>query len=853
MKKQTKNRRILISSFVLFLLSIVLIACEDANSAEEEVTPTPEAETEETKHNPDLWTAVNPLNTTVTFLNTGAHPDDERSDLLAYLSRGLGVETGSLIANRGEGGQNQIGTELGDGLGIIRSAEMVEAAEVTGVRAYHLSENTSDPIYDFGFSKTTEETLEQWDKDLTYERFIRFIRTYQPDIVMPSFRDVDSQHGHHRALVVLSLDAYEDAANPDIYPEHMDEGLSPWQIKKLYLPAESEETATLSMEIGDLDPIYDMSYPQLGEESRYLHKSQGMGNDVEVEPRQFHLEFVDSSVIEADADEELFSGIPYNFTDWADQVQDDEMSDGLVALQERLDKIVDAYPNSEEVFSEAHLALKDVQALIDSVEASSIDDELKNDLVHNLQTKEDQLNNVSLVASNLTLEIEMDSMVLNPGAEATVNVTIHNEGENAVENLEVGLVTPMNIEFNSADVIDSLPAGESVNTKFTVTVPEDAEYYHPYDEDTLQVELSLQNQDVVSTNTIPFENTVAILPEISVRANPTDLVINTADLKDGYPVTIETKNYTNDTQDVTLSLNLPEGWTSEPESESVTIEEEMTETEFTLIPPANIGDDDFTIEVVAEANGKTYDLTVQDILYDHINDDYNLYPAEISGTSFELQIPDGRKIGYVESGFDNIAEYLANVGFDMTALTEEDLASGDLSEYDTIVIGIRANLAREDLVEHNDRLHEFAENGGHLVYQYHNPWDNWEINETMPYPIEIGQPSIEWRVTDETADVEVLQSDHALFNTPNVIDDSDWDNWVQERGLYFPMNWSDEYETFVRIADPDEEPFDGGILLAEYGEGTVLYTNLVFYRQIDNQVPGGYRIFTNLISYEGNN
>lgn len=175
MKKQTKHRRILISSFVLFLLSIILIACEETSNAEEEATNNLDDATEETTHNPELWTAVNPLNTTVTFLNTGAHPDDERSDLLAYLSRGLGIETASLIANCGEGGQNQIGTELGDGLGIIRSAEMEEAAKVTGVRAYHLSETTTAPIYDFGFSKTTEETLEQWDEDLTYERFIRFI------------------------------------------------------------------------------------------------------------------------------------------------------------------------------------------------------------------------------------------------------------------------------------------------------------------------------------------------------------------------------------------------------------------------------------------------------------------------------------------------------------------------------------------------------------------------------------------------------------------------------------------------------------------------------------------------------
>ncbi|MBO1912303.1 PIG-L family deacetylase, partial [Microvirga sp. 3-52] len=165
----------------------------------------------------------------VTFLNTGAHPDDERSDLLAYLSRGLGVKSASVIANRGEGGQNEIGTELGDGLGIIRSNEMIEAAKITGVKAYHLSETTSDAIYDFGFSKSPEETLEKWGEEITYERLIRFIRTYQPDIVMPSFRDVDNQHGHHRAMTILSERTFEDAADPSVFPEQLTEGLAVWQ------------------------------------------------------------------------------------------------------------------------------------------------------------------------------------------------------------------------------------------------------------------------------------------------------------------------------------------------------------------------------------------------------------------------------------------------------------------------------------------------------------------------------------------------------------------------------------------------------------------------------------------------
>src|SRR5699024_1552162 len=173
----------------------------------------------------------------------------------------------------------------------------------------------------------------------------------------------------------------------------------------------------------------------------------------------------------------------------------------------------------------------------------------------------------------------------------------------------------------------------------------------------------------------------------------------------------------------------------------------------------------------------------------------------------------------------------------------------DLDHFDTIVTGIRANLAREDLIENNDRLLEYAENGGHVVIQYHKPGDNWDKNKTPPYELEIGSPSIEWRVTDENAEVTMTQPDHPLFNFPNNITDKDWDGWVQERGLYFPSKWDGHYETFVSMADPNEDPFDSGILMTDYGEGSYIYTNLVFYRQIANQVPGGYRIFTNLLSY----
>ncbi|WP_085992994.1 NEW3 domain-containing protein [Oceanobacillus senegalensis] len=826
-------------AFYLFL-SIVLIVT---------VLPMTGLAEEKEKHDVELWNVVKPLDTTVTFLNTGAHPDDERSDLLAYLSRGLGVKTASMIANRGEGGQNEIGTELGNALGIIRSNEMVEAAKITGVKAYHLSETTNDAIYDFGFSKSPEETLEKWGEEVAYERLIKFIRTYQPDIVMPSFRNVDSQHGHHRTMTILSQRAFEDAQDPTVFPEQLENGLDVWQIKKLYLPAESEETATTSIEIGDYDPIYGMSYPQLGEESRYMHKSQGMGNDIPVEPRQFHLELINSTTPENQT--ELFEGIPYDFYEWAEVVSNKGLQTKLEKLQQDLDAIIELYPNRQAILPKSQSALRQVQNISRHIKKANIDTATKNDLLHKLEIKEEQLQQVSFVSSSLEVETSLDTYVLTQGEETQVEVHLTNHGDKVLHHIDASLVTPENWEVNSNNAFKHLKPGESTSVTYTVTVPDDAEYFKAYAEPIIQVKISFKERGVKSTQIVELDNSIAVLPELSVTPDPVNLTVNTADVQDEIPVTVKVKNYFNGKKQASISLNLPEGWNSEPEQRDVVFSERFKEQEvsFILTPPSNIEEGEFEIAAIAESDGKQFDTTVQEISYDHINDSYFQYPSSIDGVAFELLKPDNLKVGYIESGFDKVADYLTNAGFDITKLDEEDLTSDDLSQYDTIITGIRANLSREDLVQNNERLLEYVENGGHLVVQYHKPWDNWDAENSAPYMLEIGQPSIEWRVTDEDAEVTVTQPDHRLFHYPNQITDSDWDNWVQERGLYFPMNWDENYETFVTMKDPGEEPFDGGILLTEYGEGTYIYTNLVFYRQIDNQVPGGYRIFTNLISY----
>ncbi|MEK4534338.1 NEW3 domain-containing protein [Peribacillus sp. FSL K6-1552] len=804
------------------------------------------------KPNVELWNAVKPLETTVTFLNSGAHPDDERSDFLAYLSRGLGVKTSSLIANRGEGGQNEIGDELDNALGIIRSREMIEAAKITGVKAYHLSETTSDPIYDFGFSKTPEETLEKWGEELTYERLIRFIRTYQPDILMPSFQNDDTQHGHHRTMTILSERAFKDAANPSVFPQQLKQGLSVWQVKKLYLPVSSADKATTSIEIGTYDPIYGMTYPQLGEQSRYLHKSQGMGSDIPAAPRQVHLDLKQSAV-DTKGQSDLFAGVPYNFTEWADKlpVSASKLKSDFKNVQRDLNAVVAAYPNDQRVFTTSQTALSHVRSLTSQIKKAKLNSELKNDLLHKLSLKEEQLQNVSYVSSGLYVQAKSASAILTKGQNTNVTVTVKNTGKQTLKKFSAKLNVPKGWKAKIKSKAINLAPNKSETITYQVNVPKDASYYHAYDKSAITTNISYESGKTKTTITEELEGTIAVLPDVGLTLSPEDIVVNTADVQEEIPVTVTVKNYTEGKTSANVALKIPKNWKVSPAKATVSFNEKSEEKQvkFTLIPPKTIQNGEYQLKAEATVNGKTFDSTIQEISYDHIGTFYYQYPAAINTVAFELLMPASLKVGYIESGFDKVADYLSNAGLNITKLTADDLALGDLSQYDTIVTGIRAYLSREDLKTNNARLLQYVENGGHLVVQYHKPGDGWDALTTAPYPLTIGNPSIRWRVTDEKATVNVLKPESALFNYPNKITTDDWNNWVQERGLYFPMKWDERFETFISMADPNEEPFDGGILMANYGKGTYLYTNLVLYRQIQSQVPGGYRIMTNLISY----
>ncbi|MFS0783954.1 PIG-L family deacetylase [Bacillus sp. 1P06AnD] len=807
---------------------------------------------EKRNENVALWNAIKPLETTVTFLNTGAHPDDERSDLLAYLSRGLGVKTASLIANRGEGGQNEIGNELGNGLGIIRTYEMKEAAKITGVKAYHLSQTTSDPIYDFGFSKTPEETLSKWGEEVVYERLIRFIRTYKPDIIMPSFRNDNTQHGHHRTMTILTEKAFADAADPTVFPQQLKEGLTAWQVKKLYLSAESKEKATTSLEIGMLDSIYGMTYPQLGEESRFLHKSQGMGSKIPAEPRQVYLELEKSNG--AGTNDTLFKGVPYNLSEWANELPaaQKHLKSKLQQLQKQYNQIITSYHNEKKILPLTHQSLRDTVALKNTIAKASLNSSLKANLLSKLSIKEQQLSEVSAVASQVDVAVKLDHLLLNRGKKETAAITIKNKGEVKLKDVSVRLNVPKGWKQPTSKKQGDVAFGKEKKVQFTVEVPTTATYYHPYEESAISATVTYSINGTKNSYSYPVDGTVAVLPEASVQVLPESMMLNTVNPANSFIVDVKAKNYTTGRNEGTITLEVPKGWGIEPRQQKVAFNKQLEEKQvrFTVYPPKDVKEGTVSIHAAMNMNGQKQTAYVQEIKYDHIGTRYYVQNSSSKVEAFPLKKPQNIKIGYIDSGFDKVAEHLQQAGLNVVKLTEKDLTAPILQQYDTIVVGIRAYLSRADLLANNAALLAYVQNGGHVVMQYHKPADKWDTAKSAPYALKIGNPSIDYRVTDENAKVTVLQPESSLFHFPNQITDKDWSGWIQERGLYFPMEWDAHYQSVVRMNDPNEAPFDSGILVADYGKGTYIYTSLVFYRQIQEQVPGAYRIFTNLLSYK---
>ncbi|MEL6643778.1 MAG: PIG-L family deacetylase [Pseudomonadota bacterium] len=764
-----------------------------------------------------LWWALRPLTSVVRFMQTGAHPDDEISGMLAALTFRDGINLSYACSTRGEGGQNDIGTEAGLDLGALRTREMERACDVLGMRMYWHSTHPEDTITDFGFSKSGTETLERWGRDRTLHRFVEIIRSEKPDIICPTFLNVPGQHGHHRAMTEAAHAVMSAAADP-AQPSN----LPPWQVKKLYLPAWSgagqaydddlpPPPATLTIPGTDREPMTGWNWNRIGQQSRAFHRTQGMGR---WEPagagHDWPLHLAETHV--AGPDDHIWSGLPRTLGDLADLPGAAPMAADLKAAQAEIEAGVAGFPDFAGVADAAASAMRHLQSALANC---PVDAALE--AKDRIEMKLTQLSHVL----RLALGIEARARTATPFIEAGSAVALTTE-------IDAGAAT-------SVDAALTLPPGLSA-TADTLSAAPDAKpsdpyrpFYDPLAPDAPHLAVTLTHQGASTTVPVAFETEPVILPRERVALAPSATVVNTNTPNRTITLTVSDLS----PADATIDLTVPNGWHAA-----------RTETGFEVTLPDAVSPGLYRLE--AMVNGVPAQ-TVRLMEYDHVSPTARARPAGVDVGVFDIALPEA-KVGYIGAGNDRVGTWLSAMGADVTDISDHELTSDKaLAAYDTIVIGIFAMRFRPGLVDAMPALHRWTNAGGTLVTLYHRPWDNWDPARIPPLPLEIGQPSLRWRVTDEAAAVTQL-ADHPILSTPNQIGPADWDGWVKERGLYFAKSWDEAYTPLLSMSDPGEDPLTGSLLVADIGEGRHIHTSFILHHQMEHLVAGAFRLMANFIA-----
>lgn len=765
----------------------------------------------------ELWWALRPLCSVIRFMQSGAHPDDEMSGMLAALAFRDGVNLSYVCSTRGEGGQNDIGTEAGADLGALRTREMERACDILGMRMYWLSETPDDAIADFGFSKSGEETLRYWGRSRTLSRFVEIVRTERPDILCPTFLDVPGQHGHHRAMTQAAHEVMSAAADP-AFPSN----LPPWQVRKLYLPASSgagqaydddepPPPVTLRIDGSGEDPMSGWNWDKIGQQSRAFHRTQGMGRwlglsssgDWDLHLAETHVEGPDTA---------LSSGLSNTLGALADLPGAEPVAGELSDAQAAIEAAIAAFPDGTSVAREAVSALTAVRrARLRCPEA------LRDEILHRLDIKAVQLSRVVRLALGVNARCMTDKVFLLPGENTQVDVEWT---QGAADSVDLALDLPDG--WSIADGKLSVSGSASPSNPYR-------DFYDPAAAAAPALRLTLSTRGERVESTLPFESEPIILPARTLTIAPEVALINLArgsrqlDIRfqDVRPFGAE------------LSLVAPEEWKLHVQADTAT-----------LTVPDDVEPAMYRLPLKLDGKAAS---SLRLIEHAHVAPTARARPAELQVRAIEVALPDVR-VGYVGAGNDRVDHWLAALGTDVTSLSDEQLASDSaLAEFGTIVVGIFAMRFRPGLAETMPRIHRWVEAGGTLVTLYHRPWDNWDPDSIPPRRLEIGQPSIRWRVTDQAAAVRHL-SEHDLLSEPNRIGPDDWTGWVKERGLYFAKAWDETYTPLLEMSDPGEAPQRGALLVADFGKGRHVHTSLILHHQMENLVPGAFRLMANLIA-----
>ena len=792
----------------------------------------------------DIRLNLEKLNTLGSILYVAAHPDDENTRLLSYYANEKHFRATYISMTRGDGGQNLIGSEQGELLGVIRTQELLAARRVDG------AEQMFSRAVDFGYSKNPEETFTFWNKDSILSDVVWAIRKVRPDIIIMRFPTTgEGGHGHHTASAILAVEAFKAAADPKRFPEQL-KYVEVWQAQRIFWnmfrPKEEEvkdKPDITGVDIGAFNYLLGKSYGELASESRSMHKSQGFGTARSRGKQLDYLKFIDGTPFQQNE----LSGIN---TTWS-RVKGGE------AVSAEIQKIIKSFNDQNPGASiPALFALR-----------KKINAEINDEYWKNLKVKE--INELILSCGGFFTEAFSDNSSVIPGEKLKITASIINRTD-----LPFVLKS---VRFNTEDSVmnKTLEQNVLINAVDSVVVPSSVMYSNPYwlnekhgsglftvkdrqqiglPENAPQISTTFQlkwnNEEITISRPVVYKwvdpvkgelyRSLDVIPAVSIIPDEKVFVFGNESPR---TVRMKLKAGTGNVRGE-LKLPLPAGWTSSPASIQFNLaaKDEEMEADFTVQPPASFSE--IQITPTAEVNGISYHQSLERLNYDHIPVQTMVRPCDLKFVHASLKtIP--LRIGYIEGAGDKIPQCLNQLGYNVQVLNDATLTTGDLSNYDVIITGIRAYNTNERIPVYQPRLMEYVKNGGTLLVQYNtNNFLSTLKAEIGPYPFKITRD----RVTNENAKITILDTESKLLKFPNPVSQSDFDGWIQERGIYFAGEWDSHYKTLFSMNDPGEKASDGSLIVAEYGKGHFIYTGLVFFRELPAGVPGAYRLFLNLMS-----
>ena len=806
------------------------------------------AQSPETYTSSEIFQQIKKLGVLCSVLYIGAHPDDENNALLPWFAKEKLYRTGYLSLTRGDGGQNLIGDEQGIELGLIRTQELLAARRIDGAEQYFTR------AYEFGFSKSADETLRIWDKEKILSDVVWVIRKFQPDIIIKRFPpDARAGHGHHAASAILADEAFIAAADPKKFPEQLKYGVQPWQAKRILWNTfnfggnNTTSEDQLKIDIGGYNPLIGKSYGELGGEARTMHKSQGEGRP---KRRGQSFEYFTTTGGEP-LQNDLMDGV---VTDW-------KRIPGGEAIQSMINTIISDYK-----IDQPQLSVTALIKLFTSVKALP---------ESNWRNKKlDEVQKIIVACSALYVEATSSQSQVVQGDSLKIDFVLN-------ERKDVhAILKNISIENFDSAFTTSLPVNQNFAISKTLAVAMDKKISQPYwleyplkggtfeVRDQLMIGkaqndpsfeasflVNIDGEDFVIKRPVQYRvidpvkgdlyEPIPVLPKVELSFTKDNFIS-----LNGVPVksVMHLKSNLNDPEKYKIVQEYSKNWSNDYPS-FIYDTKDNKENYRTGIFTSKSNETNTTEEINLKTSDGKYDGYTKTIAYDHIPTITYFPKAKANLVKLDIKII-GKKIGYIVGAGDKVPQALEQMGYEVKTLSEADLNDENLKQFDAIITGIRAYNIYAYLSDKNDILMRYVQNGGNLIVQYlkSNQVGQKKV-KVGPYPFIIDGGS---RVTEEDAKVNFLLPDHSALNYPNKITQKDFEGWVQERSTYQAVQIDDHYETLLSMHDTGQQESNGSLAIAKYGKGNFVYAGLVFFRELPAGVPGAYRLMANLIALPKN-